>query len=82
MSAAYGSSNMGLEEAVEEAEFVMKYIKDKFDDVLITKLSVPDIQRMFNELLDSGEENNQGLASSTVRGVEDILLVALIKQSN
>lgn len=57
----------------------MKYMKPKFEDALITKLSVPDIQRHFNELLKTGGENRQGLSSSTVRGVRRYFIGCLDK---
>ncbi len=57
----------------------MKYIRAKFEDVLITKISVPDVQRLFNELIISGGENNQGLSSSTVRGIRRYFIACLEK---
>ncbi|VBB06485.1 phage integrase family [Lucifera butyrica] len=57
----------------------MKYVKDRFNDVLITKLSVPDIQRLFNELLITGGEKKQGLSSSTVRGIRRYFIGCLDK---
>lgn len=57
----------------------MKHIKAKFQDVVITKLTVPDIQRFFNELLVSGGEAKNGLASATVRGIRRYFIVCLDK---
>lgn len=57
----------------------MKYVKVKFNDVLITKLSIPDIQKLFNELLTTGGEKKKGLSSSTVRGVRRYFIGCLDK---
>lgn len=57
----------------------MKYVKAKFNDVPITKLSIPDIQRFFNELLVSGGVEKKGLASLTVRGIRRYFITCLDK---
>lgn len=57
----------------------MKYVKAKFEGVLILKLSVPDTQKFFNELLTDGGKENKGLSSSTVRGVRRYFIGCLDK---
>ncbi|WP_094607025.1 Tyrosine recombinase XerC [Sporomusa silvacetica DSM 10669] len=57
----------------------MKYVKAKFGNALVNKLSVSDLQHFLNELLVSGGEKNQGLSASTVRGVRRYFIGCLEK---
>lgn len=57
----------------------LKYVKAKFGDVLLTKLTTADIQRLFNELLIIGGAKQQGVASITVRNTRRCFIMALDK---
>lgn len=63
----------------EKYSSCMKYVKEKFGEVLLSSLAVPDVQRFFNELLLTGGVENKGLASSTVRGVRRYFIGCLGK---
>lgn len=65
----------------EKYESVLRlYVKPALGDVPITKLQAPDVQRLYNQLLQSGGEDKKGLSAHTVKCVH-IALHAALKQA-
>lgn len=55
------------------------YIKPKFEDVPLLKLTAPDVQRQWNELLKGGGKKGGGISSLTVRNSRRYFIAALDK---
>ena len=53
------------------------YVKPKLEDVPLLKISAPDVQRLFNELLTTGGKEGKGISSLTVRNTRRYFIAAL-----
>ncbi|EGO65408.1 tyrosine-type recombinase/integrase [Acetonema longum] len=58
---------------------IKSYIKPKFKDVLLKKLAVADVQRVFNEMGENGGRQGKGLSSLTIRNTRRVFSMALDK---